>query len=92
MMTIEERFGKLYDDKETFENIKHKKSNRKDLHAFLLMAELFPEDNNIIDCVSHDQIWFCPKYEDIEKLTDEQILEFVRCSVFVDEGSLTMFI
>lgn len=73
-----------------FEKIIDKFSNRPDLHAFILLDKLFPDDVDIICHSGHKEIQLSIKEEQIEKLTDEQILELVRCGVRYD-GCLRMF-
>ena len=90
-MSIENNFEKYNDEYLKFELIKNKKSNRPDLHAFLLLDELFPKNRDMICAASHDQIWLDVDGEDAEKLTEEQIIELVRCGVGYDEDSLCMF-
>ena len=79
-----------------FDLVENKRSNRPDLHAMIRLDEWFPSNKkqDIIAGASHDQIWLDTAEEDIEKLTDEQILELLRCGVFYDSDndSLTMFV
>lgn len=65
-----------------------------DLHAFLLLDDLFPNpDNDMIAAAEHDKYWLDVDGEAIAKLTDDQILELVRCGVIYDSDvdSLAMF-
>lgn len=89
---IYEIFESYFDDYLEFEEIENKRSNRPDLHAFLLLEELFPTDKkcDMISCASHDEFWLDISFEQIEKLTDDQILELVRCGVRFDDDSLCM--
>lgn len=75
-----------------FHKVNPKRSQRPDLHAFLMLDELFPSDRDIVSNAAHDQIWLDMKDEEIESLTDEQMIELSRCGVFHDEdGGLSMF-
>ena len=76
-----------------FDRISNKKSNRPDLHAFLLLDELFPGNTDIVVSAEHDEIWLNVEKEQIESLTDEQIVELCRCGVRYDRdnNSLCMF-
>jgi hypothetical protein len=89
---IYEIFESFDDDYLEFEKVENKRSNRKDLHAFLLLDELFPTDkkSDIICNAEHDEFWLDISFEQIEKLTDDQILELVRCGVRFDDDSLCM--
>lgn len=93
---IREVFEKYSEDNEflDFDKAKNKKSNRADLHGLILLDELFPGSNMLINAAEHDQIWFSISEEGIRKLTDEQILELSRCGIFLGDefDSLTMFI
>ncbi len=93
-MNIAERFEEVDDDYLDFDNIADKKNRRPDIHAFILLSELFPDSNQDIVCAScHDVIWLDVGIEDIEKLTDENIIELTRCGVRYDDDaeSLSMF-
>jgi len=84
-------FDKYHDEYLEFDRVENKRSTRPDLHAFLLLDELFPGNKDIISSAGHDQIWLGIETEDIEKLTQDQILELTRCGVMYDEDSLSMF-
>lgn len=77
-----------------FELVQNKLSNRPDLHAFLLLDKLFPATNDIIDGAEHDKIYLRIDDDQVETLTDEEILELSYCGVMHDEetGGLSMFI
>lgn len=75
--------------------VENKRSQRPDSHALLLLDELFPNHGcDIITAADHDQIWLGVEDDDISKLTDEQILELVRCGVWYDSDleSLSMIV
>lgn len=91
-MKIENIFKKYNDNYLKFEIVENKKSNRPDLHAFLFLDDLFPKERDIISSASHDIIWLDVDSEEIETLTELQILELVRCGVMYDEDSLCMVI
>jgi len=76
-----------------FKRIGRIRSNRPDLHAFLLLDELFPRPGmDIVGCAEHDEIWLNVSDEQLASLTDEQILELTRCGVRHDENGLCMFV
>ena len=94
-MEIIERFDLVHDDYCKFELVENKKSNRKDLHAFILLDSLFgTNDRDIVAAASHDVIYLETSSEDFEKLTDGQILELTRCGVMYDSENdcLSMFV
>lgn len=65
-----------------FECVESKRSNRPDLHAFIMLNELFPKSRDMVTSASHDQIWLDVSEEEIETLTEEQILELSRSGFF----------
>lgn len=78
-----------------FNLVENKRSQRPDLHAFLLLDELFPfPGRDMVASASHDEIWLDVSGDDIESLTDEQIIELNRCGVrYCEEhDSLCMFV
>ena len=96
-MSIYQRWKIVTNDNESFlrfECVETKKSNRPDLHAFLLLNELFPKNRDMVSGAGHDQIWLDVSEEDIEKLSDENILEISRSGVFYDyeSNALSMFV
>lgn len=94
-MNIEERFNAVNDEYLVFEKVEHKRSNRPDIHAFILLDELFPKPNtDIVCCATHDEIWLDIGTGQLDILTYEQIMELVRCGVRYDSGSdcLAMFV
>ena len=90
MSEIAEIFEKHNDEYLKFERVENKRSRRPDLHAFLLLDELFPSDFYIICSAAHDEIWLDADGED---LTEEQVIELSRCGVRFDDGDgLCMFV
>jgi hypothetical protein len=66
-----------------FDKVEFKISKKKDVHAFVLLDRIFPDDAfSMIENTEYDQINL---YLDLEKLSKvimpEQILELVRCGV-----------
>jgi hypothetical protein len=77
-----------------FNKVANKRSQRPDLHAFLLLDELFPGTGDMVAAASHDEIWLDVEDNQVETLTDEQILELSWCGVRHDRdvGGLCMFV
>lgn len=90
-----ERFEAVEDEYRKFDRVKNKRSKRADLHAFMLLDELFPNTKlgKIVTGARHDEIWLGVELEDIDKLTDDQIIELSRCGVMYDDecDCLSMF-
>ena len=92
-MELHERWEEL-SDYLNFDGIEEKRSTRPDLHAFLLLDELFHNaGRDMVSAAEHDIIFLDVDYEVIEKLTDKQIVELTRCGVHYSEefGCLAMF-
>lgn len=87
-MNLQERFEQ-YGNSEyiKFERVKNKRSQRPDLHAFLLLDEIIPGNEDIIDSAEHDTIYLSVSKDDLKNITDEQIIELVRCGVKWDWDS-----
>lgn len=92
-MDVYERFALFDDEFVKFDRVVNRRSNRPDLHAFMLLDELFPGEKDIVSAAEHDMIYLGVDIEDVCKLTDHQILELVRCGVMLgrDDDSLYMF-
>lgn len=95
-MDIHERWESVTKDGEEFlkfEKVQNKRSKRPDLHAFLMLDELFPGTSDLVSSASHDEIWLDVDDDQVETLTDEQILELSWCGVRHDsDGGLCMFV
>lgn len=89
--TLEERFEEN-EERLNFDKVKNKRSNRVDIHVFLLLDELFPGDCDVISNAAHDKIWLEPGKDELNKLTNKQILELSRCGVMCEDDSLIMFV
>lgn len=72
-----------------------RKTKRPDLHAFMLLDRLVPGESDIVSAAEHDEFYMSVGVEELEKskITDEQVLELVRCGVrYASEyGCLAMF-
>lgn len=97
-MTTEE-FVELYekhhdDEYIKFGRIQNKRSQRPDLHAFLLLDELVPGSMDIIGDSAHDEFYLDIDIYSLAKVISEaQIIELIRCGVRLDENeNLCMFV
>ena|ERR1017187_64630 len=78
-----------------FKRVRVKLTDRKDLHAFLLLDRLVPGKDDIVGGAEHDEIFLCVGLESLAKTaTEEDILDLLRCGVRVDEygEGLAMFV
>ena len=91
-MTLEERFLQFEDEALKFLRVQEKRSERRDLHAFLLLDELQPGDAPMISDSRNDEYFLDIDCEALDAgITDDQILELVRCGVHYSFGSLALF-
>ncbi len=88
---LQDRWEEVSDDIFGFEKIENKRSQRPDLHAFLLLDELFPGTGDMVSAAEHDEIYLAIEEKQAETLTDEQIIELSRCGVRCGEYGLCMF-
>lgn len=80
-----------------FNLIEYKRSQRRDLHAFLLLNSLFPfhDSGDMVVSAAHDQIWLFPNMDKLaEVITEAQVIELLRCGVWYDSHAeaLSMFV
>jgi len=83
-MNIHELFDKHEDEYLHWERVENKKTNRPDLHALLLLDELFPIDGDIIIGAEHGIFYVAVDDEQSEILTEEQVIELLRCGCHWD--------
>lgn len=77
-----------------FERVENKRSQRPDLHAFLLLDELLPGNSDIVSAAEHDVIYLDVDAEKLaEVITESQVVELRRCGViyFNDVDSFGLF-
>lgn len=69
-------------------------SSAPDICAFIYLDRKFPDNRELgmISSAEQDEIWLRIYSEQVEQLTDDEILYLTRCGVRYDEGSLAMFI
>ena len=80
MINLQEIWDKHSDEEYLkFDRVQNKLTQRRDLHAFMMLDKLLPYEEgerDIVSCAEHDEIWFSI---DLEKLaageTVDQILE-----------------
>jgi hypothetical protein len=90
---IEDVFFDNHAEHGEFDRVMNKKHSRRDIHAFLLLAEILdPSEENIVGCVMHDKIGLNADIGDLEdRITEDQVIELIRCGVFLGEGYLMMY-
>lgn len=94
-MTVEEMdalFDAVFDEEFLrFDRVEGKRSNRPDLHGFLLLDELVPGDRSMISAADHDEYWLGVSLEALAAaVTPAQIIELIRCGIRCDTGCDSM--
>ena len=76
-----------------FDRVNNKRSNRPDLHAFLLLNSLCPGTSNIVSDAGIDEIFLGIDVVQLaELISEDQVCELVRCGVrFSEYDWLCMF-
>ena len=87
----------LYEDEYIqFDRIENPKHSRPDLYAFLMLAELFPSQYDMVAAAEHDVIYLDVDCDTllvkVGEIGNEFIRDLVRCGVMYDEDSLRMFV
>lgn len=91
-MTIQEIEEKYGAEHGKFDLIENKLSQRPDLHAFILLDSIIPDDTDIVSSTGHDEFWLGIDVDELlKKASDDQILELIRCGVSFDEDGLSMY-
>lgn len=93
-MNLAERFDQFEREFLKFDRVEVKRSQRPDLHAFLLLDEIQPGDSDLIGASEHDEFYFSIDCDSFAKVvTDAQLLDLYRCGVRYDKqlDSLCMF-
>lgn len=93
-LSLDERFDAFEAVYLKFEGVAHPRSRRPDLHAFLLLEELQPGQNerDMISGAGHDVIYLDIEVDALNTvISDAQIEELVRCGVRCSDDGLEMF-
>jgi hypothetical protein len=92
-------FEERADDFGNIEDVKPSRRlhRRPDLNAFLLLDKLLTNGNDsaILVDARNEQVWLSPKpWEVMQRASEEDLLDLVRCGVFYDEDndSLSMYV
>lgn len=91
---LSKMFEACEDDYLRFDLVHNKRSQRPDLHAFILLDERIPGTTDLISCGSHDEYFLSITPDQlIAVATPNLVRELVRCGVRYDEHeeSLCLF-
>lgn len=90
-MEVNELFEKHIEEHLKFDRVEHKMCSRPDLHAFLLLDMLFPSNGDIVCAASHDQIYLDVSQDQMNELTEENIIDLLRCGILYDQETDSLF-
>lgn len=87
-------FERHFDDEHLkFDRVQNKRSNRPDIHAFLLLDSLVPGTQDMVASSWHDEIALDVDPETVAlAATEDHVIELIRCGVRCDGGSFQMFV
>lgn len=87
------KFEEHNDEFLKFERVNNKLCGRPDVCAFLLLDQLDPSTRDMVESAEHDQIWLAADPDKIAKIiTEEQIIDLVRCGVMFEDWGLSMYV
>ena len=76
-----------------FERVKFPLSKDRHVHAIKFLDNMFPSEGKMIANAAHDQIWLKIELDELARDCDaEDIIDLLRCGLFIDEDALSMFI
>lgn len=85
MIAIIEPQDDIHPEYSEFELVENKLSARSDLHAFILLDQLVPGNDDIVSDADHDTIWLGVESEELAAVvTEEQLTDLVRCGLSYD--------
>jgi hypothetical protein len=79
--SILDRFEAVKSDFGKFDKVENKLSQRMDIHALVILDKLFPGNENIIYNSTDNRVYLDIENKLLETLTDDNILELVRCEI-----------
>jgi hypothetical protein len=90
-------FEKHQDEYLKFERVVTKRSRRADLHAFILLDELFPAEDytlrDIIGCAEHEAVYLSIDVDELAAVvTEDQVVELLRCGVRYDSSLRLLYL
>lgn len=90
IMSIKDKFRLYEDEFLKFDRVINKRHHIPLIHALLLLTELFPEKKYIFNGIADDDIVYL--YFDLTGLSDDLLIELMRCGIDYDEVYEQVFI
>lgn len=94
-MTIDELeglFKKHHGEFLKYEKLAPGSTKRRDLRAFILLDKLVPDTGAIISAAEHDEYWLDTDLAKLaEVITEDQVIELLRCGVRYTDCGLGLF-
>lgn len=93
-MILHEVFDKHNDEYLKFGKIENQLSSRPDIHAFILLNNIIPGDNDIIQAAEHDEYYLRIDLDKLQKvITEDQVIDLIRCGVrhSIEHNCLCLF-
>lgn len=75
-----------------WENYPDKKSKCRKLHGLMLLSDLFPNKEYIIDGAGRDELWINVSEEEALSLSKDQWLELDMCAISFVDDSMVMYV
>jgi len=89
---LEHLFKKHHDKFLNFHDVVNPRSRRPDLNAFLLLDSLLPNGRDIIGGADHDVVYLSINPARLaEVVSEDQVIELIRCGVRLEPNGLEMF-
>lgn len=83
--TLIELFEKHEDKYLEDEYIKYTVTQRRDLHAFLIIDQLCPGEKDLISAAEHDTYYISVELEELAKnITEDHVIELIACGVLYE--------
>lgn len=81
---LERVFKENGDEYLEFIKVEDKLSYKPDLHAFLLIDELFSDKRSVISGANHEEIYLNIDFDEAGNLPEDILIELIRCGVILD--------
>ncbi len=93
MLNLPELFEKHEKEFGKFAHVPVKFSSRRDIHAFILLNKLCPNERPMISASEHEKIWLDVDTKRIsQNATESHIIDLIRCGVSFSGGLFFMFV